>query len=55
MKTMEDSRSELDRNREARRYSRSKNVERWDKITRNCLFVSFVVFCVTVLVGWAAC
>ena len=56
MKTMEDSRSELDRNREAREYSyktRRENTAKWNRITCKALTVAAMLFALALLVGWA--
>ena len=56
MKTMEDTRSLLERNRDAREYSykaRRENTATWDRITGKALTVAVVLFALALLVGWA--
>ena len=56
MKTMEDSRSLLERNRDAREYSykaRRENTATWSRITGKALTVAVVLFALALLVGWA--
>ena len=56
MKTMEDSRSLLERNRDAREYSykaRRENTATWYRITGKALTVAVVLFALSLLVGWA--
>ena len=56
MKTMEDSRSLLERNRDAREYSykaRRENTAKWYRITGKALTVAVVVFALALLLGWA--
>ena len=56
MKYIEDSRSMLERNRDAREYSykaRRENTATWDRITGKALAVAVVVFALSLLVGWA--
>ena len=56
MKTMEDTRSLLERNRDAREYSykaRRENTATWSRITGKALTVAVVVFSLALLVGWA--
>lgn len=56
MKTMEDSRSLLERNRDAREYSykaRRENTAKWYRITRKALAVAVVLFAISLLVGWS--
>ena len=56
MKTMEDSRSLLERNRDAREYSykaRRENTAKWYRITGKALTLAVVVFALALLVGWA--
>ena len=57
MKYIEDSRSLLERNRDAREYSyktRRENTAKWYRITGKALTVAVVVFALALLVGWAA-
>lgn len=56
MKTMEDSRSLLERNRDAREYSykaRRENTAKWYRITGKALTVAVVVFALALLLGWS--
>ena len=56
MKYIEDTRSLLERNRDAREYSykaRRENTATWDRITGKALTVAVVVFALSLLVGWA--
>ena len=56
MKYIEDSRSILERNRDAREYSykaRRENTAKWYQITGKALAVSVLVFALALLVGWA--
>lgn len=56
MKYIEDSRSLLERNRDAREYSyktRRENTAKWYRITGKALTVAVVVFALALLVGWA--
>lgn len=56
MKTMEDSRSMLERNRDAREYSykaRRENTAKWYRITGKALTLALAVFVFALLVGWA--
>lgn len=56
MNYIEDSRSMLERNRDAREYSykaRRENTAKWYRITRKALTVAVVVFALALLVGWA--
>ena len=56
MKYIEDSRSILERNRDAREYSykaRRENTAKWYQITGKALTVAVVVFALALLVGWA--
>ena len=56
MKYIEDSRSMLERNRDAREYSykaRRENTAKWYRITGKALTVAVVVFALALLVGWA--
>lgn len=56
MKTMEDSRSLLERNRDAREYSykaRRENTAKWYRITGKALTLALAVFVFALLVGWA--
>lgn len=58
MKYIEDSRSMLERNRDAREYSyktRRENTAKWYRITGKALIVAVVMFSLALLVGWAAC
>ena len=55
MKYIEDSRSLLERNRDAREYSykcRRKNSAEWSQITRKTMTVAVVMFALALLVGW---
>ena len=56
MNYIEDSRSMLERNRDAREYSykaRRENTAKWYRITGNALTVALAVFVFALLVGWA--
>ena len=56
VKYIEDSRSLLERNRDAREYSykaRRENTATWYRITGKALTVAVVVFALALLVGWA--
>ena len=56
MKYIDDSRSMLERNRDAREYSykaRRENTATWDRITGKALTVAVVLFALALLVGWA--
>ena len=56
MKYIEDSRSLLERNRDAREYSykaRRETTAKWYRITGKALTVAVVVFSLALLVGWA--
>lgn len=56
MKYIDDSRSLLERNRDAREYSykvRRENTETWSRITGKALTVAVVLFALALLVGWA--
>ena len=56
MKYIEDNRSMLERNRDAREYSykcRRENTAKWYRITGKALTVAVVVFALALLVGWA--
>ena len=56
MNYIEDNRSLLERNRDAREYSykaRRENTATWYRITGKALTVSVVVFALSLLVGWA--
>lgn len=56
MNYIEDNRSLLDRNRDAREYSykaRRENTAKWYRITGKALTVAVVVFALALLVGWA--
>lgn len=56
MKYIDDSRSLLERNRDAREYSykaRRENTAKWYRITGKALTVAVVVFALALLVGWA--
>ena len=55
MNYIEDSRSLLERNRDAREYSykcRRKNSAEWYRITGKTLTVAVVMFALALLVGW---
>lgn len=57
MNYIEDSRSLLERNRDAREYSyklRRENKAKWYRITGKALSVAVLVFALALLVGWAA-
>ena len=57
MKYIDDSRSLLERNRDAREYSyktRRENAAKWNRITGMILTGAAVVFIAALLVGWAA-
>ena len=56
MKYIDDSRSMLERNRDAREYSykaRRENTATWDRITGKALTLALAVFVFAHLVGWA--
>lgn len=56
MKYIEDNRSLLERNRDAREYSykaRRENTATWSRITGKALTVAVVVFALALLVGWS--
>ena len=56
VKYIEDSRSLLERNRDAREYSykaRRENAAKWYRITGKALTVAVVLFALALLVGWA--
>lgn len=56
MKYIDDRRSMLERNRDAREYSykaRRENTATWYRITGKALTVAVVVFALALLVGWA--
>lgn len=56
VKYIEDSRSLLERNRDAREYSykaRRENTAKWYRITGKALTVAVVLFALALLVGWA--
>ena len=56
MKYIEDNRSLLERNRDAREYSykvRRENTETWSRIAGKALTVAVVLFALALLVGWA--
>ena len=56
MKYIEDTRSLLERNHDAREYSykaRRDNSAKWNRITCKALTVAVVVFALALLVGWA--
>ena len=56
MKTMEDSRSLLERNRDAREYSykaRRENTATWSRITGKALTASVILFVLALLMGAA--
>lgn len=55
MKYIEDTRSLLERNRDAREYSykaRRDNSAKWNRITGKALTVAVVMFALALLVGW---
>lgn len=57
MKYIEDSRSMLERNRDAREYSykcRRRQTAKWNRITCKALTVAAMLFALALLVGWAA-
>ena len=56
MKYIDDSRSMLERNRDAREYSyktRRENAAKWYRITGKALAVAGILFALALLVGWA--
>ena len=56
VKYIEDNRSMLERNRDAREYSykaRRENTATWDRITGKALTLALAVFVFALLVGWA--
>ena len=56
VKYIEDNRSLLERNRDAREYSykaRRENTAKWYRITCKALTVAVVMFSLALLVGWA--
>ena len=56
MNYTEDSRSILERNRDAREYSykaRRENIAKWYRITGKAITVALAVFVLAFLVGWA--
>ena len=56
MNYIEDNRSLLERNRDAREYSykaRRENTAKWYRITGKALTVAVAVFALALLVGWA--
>ena len=56
VKYIEDNRSMLERNRDAREYSykaRRENTATWSRITGKALTVAVVLFALALLVGWA--
>ena len=56
MNYIEDNRSLLERNRDAREYSykaRRENTETWYRITGKALTVAVVLFALALLVGWS--
>lgn len=56
VKYIEDSRSLLERNRDAREYSykaRRENTATWSRITGKALTVAVVLFALALLVGWS--
>lgn len=56
MKYIEDNRSLLERNRDAREYSykaRRENTAKWYRITGKALTLALAVFVFALLVGWA--
>ena len=55
MKYIEDNRSLMERNRDAREYSykaRRENTATWSRITGKALTVAVVMFALAMLVGW---
>lgn len=55
MNYIEDNRSLLERNRDAREYSykaRRENTAKWYRITGKALTLAVVVFALALLVGW---
>ena len=55
MNYIEDNRSILERNRDAREYSykaRRENTAKWYRITGKALSVAVVMFALALLVGW---
>ena len=57
MKYIDDRRSLLERNRDAREYSyktRRENTAKWYRITGKMLILAVVVFALALLVWWAA-
>ena len=56
VKYIEDSRSLLERNRDAREYSykcRRRNEQKWNGICRKALTLSLLFFIMACLVGWS--
>lgn len=56
VKYIEDNRSMLERNRDAREYSyklRRENTAKWYRITGKALTVAVVLFALALLVGWS--
>lgn len=56
MKYIDDSRSLLERNRDAREYSykaRRENTAKWYRITGKALAVAGILFALALLVGWS--
>lgn len=56
MKYIEDSRSLLERNHDAREYSykaRRDNSAKWNRLTCKALTVAVAMFALALLVGWA--
>lgn len=56
VKYIEDNRSMLERNRDAREYSykaRRENTAKWYRITGKALAVAVVLFALSLLVGWS--
>ena len=56
MNYIEDNRSLLERNRDAREYSykaRRKNTAKWYRITGNALTLAVVLFALALLIGWS--
>lgn len=56
VKYIEDNRSMLERNRDAREYSykaRRENTAKWYRITGKALAVAGILFALALLVGWA--
>lgn len=56
MKYIDDSRSMLERNRDAREYSykaRRENTAKWYRITGKALAVAGILFALALLIGWS--